>query len=117
MKPEASFSSFEQAAKLEMVYGEITAVEDIIKSPRLLKLTVNFGAEHGTKTILSAIKQEVADMNALVGLSSFFVVNFAPRPMMGEVSEGMIVPFNSPEHPLLFGGPTFGTIPIGTRLF
>ena len=117
MKPEASFGAFEQASKLDIVYGQITSVSEVDKSDRLLNLTVDFGAEYGTKTILSAIKQDVADFQSLVGMSSFFVVNFAPRKMMGIESQGMIVPFNNANSPLLFGGPTLGQLSIGTKLF
>jgi len=118
MKPEVGFDSFEHAEKLEIVYGVINTVSEVPKSPRLLNLTVNFGDEYGTKTILAAIKQDVADMQSLVGRGSFFVVNFAPRKMMGIESQGMIVPFKSAVHPILFGnGGEFGNIPLGTKLF
>ena len=118
MKPEVGFDSFEHAEKLEIVYGEIKEVSEVPKSPRLLNLTVHFGDEYGTKTILSAIKQDVVDIQSLVGRGSFFVINFAPRKMMGIESHGMIVPFKSAAHPILFGnGGEFGNIPPGTKIF
>ena len=116
MKPEASIESYTEAEKLEIVYGQITAVEDIPKSEKMIKLTVDFGGTYGVKTILSGIKNEFVDIQALKGMSSFFVLNFAPRKMLGHISEGMIVPFNRSGQ-MVIGGPTFGELPIGTKLF
>ena len=116
MKPTAEFSSFIEAEKLEVVYGQIVGVEDIVKSDKLIKLTVDFGSEYGTKTILAAIKLEFQEISFLNGLSSFFVLNFEPRKIMGHVSEGMILPF-SKSGKMVLGGPTYAELPIGTKLF
>ena len=116
MKPIAEFSSFIEAEKLDVVYGQIVEVEDIPKSEKMVKLTVDFGDEYGTKTILSAIKLEFPEWENLKGLSSFFVLNFEPRKMMGEISEGMIVPFTK-NGKMTLGGSSMGELPIGTKLF
>jgi tRNA-binding protein len=88
--------------------GRIQTVEDIVQSRKLVKLTVSFG-DH-TRTILAGMKQERADLQSLVGRQALFVVNLEPRPMAGQVSEGMLLDIGYvdgltpvlaiPEHPL-----------------
>ena len=58
------------------------------KSTRLLKLTVDFG-DH-TRSILAGMKTERSDPQEIVGLQALFVVNLEPKPMAGELSEGMV---------------------------
>ena len=85
VKPAIPFSALEA---IDIRAGTILKVEEIPKSDRLLRLTVNFG-DH-TRTILSGMKRERADPGLLVGRQALFVVNLEPRKMMGEMSEGML---------------------------
>ncbi len=86
VKPPIPFSALEA---VDVRVGTIRRIEDVPKSDRLLRLTVDFG-DH-TRTILSGMKGERADPQALVGRQTLFVVNLEPRRMMGEVSEGMLL--------------------------
>ncbi|WP_255467188.1 tRNA-binding protein [Raoultibacter phocaeensis] len=75
--------------KIDVRVGRIVQVEDVEKSNKLIKMTVDFGGF--TRTILSGMKEEREDPKAeLTGKQALFVVNLAPRKMAGEVSEGMI---------------------------
>lgn len=75
--------------KLDIRVGRIVLVEDVEKSGKLIKMTVDFGGF--TRTILSGMKEEREDPKAEIeGKQALFVVNLAPRKMAGEVSEGMI---------------------------
>ncbi len=75
--------------KLDIRVGRIVLVEDVEKSKKLIKMTVDFGGF--TRTILSGMKEEREDPKAEIeGKQALFVVNLAPRKMAGEVSEGMI---------------------------
>lgn len=75
--------------KLDIRVGRIVLVEDVGKSSKLIKMTVDFGGF--TRTILSGMKEEREDPKAEIeGKQALFVVNLAPRKMAGEVSEGMI---------------------------
>lgn len=75
--------------KLDIRAGRIVAVDDVEKSTKLIKMTVDFGSF--TRTILSGMKEEREDCKAeLEGRQALFVVNMAPRKMAGDVSEGMI---------------------------
>jgi tRNA-binding protein len=85
IKPLLPYAALEA---LDIRVGTIRNIEAVPKSDRLLRLTVDFG-DH-TRTILSGIKQERPDPRALVGRQALFVVNLAPRKMMGEISEGML---------------------------
>lgn len=86
VKPTIDYKDFE---KLDIRVGTIEKVEDIEKSDKLVRLTVNFG--DFSRNILVGMKQEREDVKAEIeGKQALFVVNLAPREMMGEMSEGML---------------------------
>lgn len=85
IKPEITFAEFE---KIDIRVGLITAVSDIPKSKKLVKLTVDFG-DH-TRSILAGIKQERPNPQEIEGQQALFVVNLPERKMAGEVSQGML---------------------------
>jgi methionine--tRNA ligase beta chain len=74
--------------KVDIRVGLIEKVEDIEKSDKLVRLTVDFG--DFKRTILVGMKQERQNPHEIEGKQALFVVNLAPRQMMGEVSEGMM---------------------------
>lgn len=80
--------SFEDLEKVDIRVGGIEAVEDVPKSDKLVRLTVDFG-DHKRK-ILVGLKKERVDPKEIEGTQALFVVNLEPRKMMGEVSEGMM---------------------------
>ena len=73
---------------IDIRVGTIERVEDVAKSGKLVKLTVNFGDR--TRCILVGMKKERADPKEIEGRQALFVVNLAPRTMAGETSEGMM---------------------------
>jgi tRNA-binding protein len=75
--------------RIDIRVGTIELVEDVPKSDRLVKLTVNFGDHQ--RCILVGMKQERRDPRELEGQQALFVVNLEPRTMRGEVSEGMLL--------------------------
>lgn len=85
VKPPIPFSALEA---IDVRVGTIRSVEDVPKSDKLLRLTVDFG-DH-SRRILAGMKQERANPSEIVGRQALFVVNLEPRKMMGEVSEGMV---------------------------
>ena len=85
VKPPIPFSTLES---LDVRVGTIRSVEEVAKSDKLMRLTVDFG-DH-TRRILAGIKQERANPTELEGRQALFVVNLEPRKMMGELSEGML---------------------------
>jgi tRNA-binding protein len=85
VKPAIPFSTF---ASVDIRVGTIQGIEEVPKSDKLMRLTVDFG-DH-SRRILAGIKQERRDPAELVGRQALFVVNLEPRRMMGELSEGML---------------------------
>jgi tRNA-binding protein len=85
LKPTIDFADFE---KIDIRVGQIERVEAMPKSDKLVKLIVNFGDHH--RQIIAGLKGERADPAEIEGKQALFVVNLAPRRMLGELSEGML---------------------------
>jgi methionine--tRNA ligase beta chain len=85
IKPIVDMTALEA---LDIRVGTIERVEDVPRSEKLMKLTVNFG-DH-SRTILAGIKKERENPREIEGRQALFVVNLAPRKMAGEISEGML---------------------------
>ena len=87
VKENVAFDDFE---KLDIRVGLVTTCEKVKKSKKLLKFHIDDGTPEG-RTILSGIAPYYPDPQQLVGRQVLFVANFAPRKMMGEESQGMIL--------------------------
>src|SRR5690242_1474329 len=85
VKPIVSLSALEA---VDIRIGTIERVEEIPRSDKLMKLTVNFG-DH-SRTILAGIRKERANPREIEGRQALFVVNLEPRKMAGKISEGML---------------------------
>jgi tRNA-binding protein len=85
VKREITIADFE---RIDVRVGTIILVEDIVDSRKLMKLTVDFGDHR--RSIIAGIKQERENPGALNGRQALFVLNLAPRKMLGQVSEGML---------------------------
>ncbi len=86
--PIKELITLDDFAKLDIRVGTITAVTEVAKSNKLMKLTVDFG-DH-TRSILSGIKQERDNPQEIEGMQALFVVNLPERTMAGELSQGML---------------------------
>ncbi|SRR5712692_9576893 len=85
IKPIVSITAVEA---LDIRVGTIERVEDVPRSEKLMKLTVNFG-DH-SRTILAGIKKERENPREIEERQALFVVNLEPRKMAGDFSEGML---------------------------
>ena len=85
IKPAVTVADVE---KLDVRVGTILSVEDVPKSGKLLRLTVDLGDHR--RAILAGMKSERPNPRELVGMQALFVVNLEPKRMAGEVSEGMV---------------------------
>lgn len=81
--------TYEDFIKLDLRVGTIINCEEKEGSDKLLRLTVDFG-EEGTRKIFSGIKQWYKPTD-LIDKQFIFVFNLAPRKMMDEESEGMLL--------------------------
>ena len=86
VKPPISFDVLE---KVDIRVGTIKLVEDVPRSNKLVKLTVDFG-DH-TRMIFVGMKQEREEPKEIEGRQALFVINLEPKKIMGEVSEGMLL--------------------------
>jgi methionyl-tRNA synthetase len=99
--------------KMELRVGTIDAVDEIPKSEKLFKLTVNFG-EQGIRTICSGIKQRIAK-EELLNKQLVFVFNLQPRMLMGIASHGMLLTAENDDKTLRIITVS-GPVANGTRL-
>ncbi len=95
--------AFDDFAKMDIRIGTIVAAEKVEKSKKLLKLTVSDG--HQERTILSGIAEHFSPEQAM-NQQVCFLANLAPRPMMGMVSEGMILMAEDADGSLAFLNPS-----------
>jgi tRNA-binding protein len=92
IKPTISIDVIDQ---LDLRVGTIQRVDDVPGSDKLVKLTVDFGDHR--RTILAGLKQERENPAEIEGSQALFVVNLAPKKMMGEISEGMLFDLGYPD--------------------
>lgn len=110
VKTPVPFSAFEA---LDIRVGTIQKVEDVVRSEKLMKLTVSFG-DH-TRTILAGIKQELRNPREIEGKQALFVLNLEPRKMAGETSEGMLFDLGYADGIIPVLAMPERTVPDGTR--
>ena len=87
VKKEVSFDVFGQ---LDFRAGTILTVEDVEKSTKLTKLTVDLGEEE-PRTIVCSLREVREDYKTVEGKQALFLVNLAPRKIMGIESHGILV--------------------------
>lgn len=80
--------TMDDLGRIDIRVGTIINVEDIEKSDKMIKLTVDFGEFQ--RAILVGMKKEREDPTEIKGEQALFVVNLPPKKMFGEVSEGML---------------------------
>jgi methionine--tRNA ligase beta chain len=107
--------SIQDFKNIEMTLGEIQAVERVLDTDKLLKLTVDFGEER-PRQVISGIAEYFEDPQILVGKKCPFVTNLEPRVIRGLESEAMIVAVHSKEGLFSILEPTLANIPQGTKL-
>jgi putative transcription antitermination factor YqgF len=98
--------TYDDFKKVEMKVGKILSAEAIPGSEKLYKLSVDF-AEGEPRQILSGIAKFFPDSKVLVGKKVAFVTNLEPRPLMGMLSNGMILAVKSEENLALMEVPDF----------
>ena len=81
---------FPDFAKLDLRVGLVEKAEKVEGSKNLIRLTVNFGTDYGTRKIISGIAGWYKPAQ-LKGKKYVFLANLSPKQMMKEMSEGMIL--------------------------
>ena len=105
--------SIEDFARVDMRVGCIQAAERVKGADKLLRLTVDIGAE--VRQVVAGIAQAYAP-EALIGRKVVIVANLAPRKLRGLESNGMVVAATVGENgsPVLVSVPD--DVPNGSRL-
>lgn len=111
--------SIDDFARVEMRVGKVLEAVNKEGSDKLIRLTVDFGEGDPSigselKTIFTGVRQFGYSAEDFKGKQFFFVVNLAPRKMMDEQSQGMIMAVDGPD-----GKPQFipaERMPVGSRI-
>ncbi|MBL6445267.1 methionine--tRNA ligase [Fulvivirga sp. 29W222] len=99
-KDEITFDDF---VKMDIRVGTILEAEKVRKSKKLLKLKVDTGIDK--RTVLSGIAEHYAPED-IIGQQVSILVNLAPRKIMGEESQGMILMAENVDGTLRFVQPS-----------
>lgn len=83
--------TIEDFAKIDLRTGIVIKAEKIENSNKLLKLTVNLGAE--TRQVIAGIAKDYTP-EEIIGKQVIVVANLKEANLMGEVSQGMILAVN-----------------------
>lgn len=104
---------FDDFLKLDIRIGEVIEAKNVPDSNKLIELTVDFGEELGTRTILTGMQKwyQPADF---VGKKFLFIVNLEPRKMAGKESHGMLLSGDISGAPQLI--PVPADLPNGTLI-
>lgn len=92
--------NFDDFLKVKMAVGKVLSAEKLEKSPKLLKLSVDFG-EKEPRQVLSGIAKTFTPED-LIGKSFSFVINLEPRQIMGMESQAMILAASDEQGLVLF---------------
>ena len=105
IKPEIKFDDF---VKMDIRVGTVIEAENLKKSKKLLKLTIDTGVD--TRTVLSGIAEHFSP-EEVVGQQVCVLANLAPRMMMGIESQGMVLMAENADGSLKFIRPNEVVVP------
>lgn len=81
---------FPDFQKLDLRVGEVKSAEGVEGSTKLIALQVDLGTDYGTIEILTGMRKWF-EPEHFVNKKFLFLANLEPRPMMGRVSNGMLL--------------------------
>ncbi|MEX2335874.1 MAG: methionine--tRNA ligase subunit beta, partial [Fulvivirga sp.] len=88
VSPAKDEITFDEFAKLDIRVGTILEAQKVKKSKKLLKMKVDTGIDQ--RTVLSGIAEHYST-EEVIGQQVSILVNLAPRKIMGQESQGMIL--------------------------
>ena len=90
---------FDDFMKMDLRVATILHAEKMPKSDKLLKIRLNTGLDE--RTVLSGIGKDFT-AEEIIGRQVCVLINLAPRKMMGEISQGMILMAKNTDGSLAF---------------
>jgi methionyl-tRNA synthetase len=102
-KPQKENISFDDFSKIDIRVGTILEAENVPKTKKLMKLTIDIGIDK--RTVVSGIA-EYFKPEDVVGKQVSVLVNLAPRNLKGIESQGMILMAENADGSLSFVQPT-----------
>ncbi|MFZ2025589.1 MAG: tryptophan--tRNA ligase [Microgenomates group bacterium] len=112
-KGKKSTITIDDFAAVDIRVGKVESAEHVEKSEKLIRLHIDFG-NLGKRVIFTGVRQYGYTADSFIGKQFFFIVNLAPRKMMGEESQGMIVAADDKDNkPVFLSG---SDLPIGSRI-
>ncbi|MEQ8243511.1 methionine--tRNA ligase, partial [Fulvivirga sp.] len=109
--PSKAEITFDDFMKMDIRIGTILEAEAVPKSKKLLKLKVDTGIDK--RTVLSGIAQHFSPED-IIGKQVSILVNLAPRNIMGQESQGMILMAENKDGSLKFVMPSDKVSPGST---
>jgi len=110
MKDIVTFNDF---IRLDIRIGQVTYAKNVDNSNKLIELSVDFGEEIGTCTILTGMQKWYSPEN-FIDKKFLFLANLEPRKMASSESQGMILSAIVSDVPKLLEVPL--DIPNGTTI-
>jgi methionyl-tRNA synthetase len=105
----------EQFLSVELKVGKVLSCENLPKSEKLLKLSVDLGDEGGPRQIVAGIAKAYRP-DELVGTEIVVVANLKPAKLMGHESQGMLLAAIDPDgRPIVVRPHQAGALP-GARV-
>lgn len=98
--------------KVELRVGKVEAATHPEVSEKLIRLRVDFGNE--IRTIFTGVRPFGYIADDFIGKQFLFVTNLAPKKMIGEESQGMILAVDGSENKPLFVSAE--GMPVGARV-
>ncbi len=94
---------FDDFMKMDLRVATILHAEKMPKSDKLLKIRLNTGLDE--RVVLSGIGKDFSP-EEIIGKQVCVLINLAPRKMMGEISQGMILMAKNTDGSLAFVAPS-----------
>ena len=101
--PSKSEIVFDDFMKMDLRVATILHAEKMPKSDKLLKIRLNTGLDE--RVVLSGIGKDFTP-EEIIGKQVCVLINLAPRKMMGEISQGMILMAKDADGSLAFVAPS-----------
>jgi methionyl-tRNA synthetase len=114
-KPALELIDIGDFMKVALRVAQVTAVEAVPKSKKLLKLQLDLGPDMGTRQIVSGIAQFYTP-EALIGKRIIVVANLKPAQLMGVESNGMLLAGSSEDGTTLAIIEPHESLPLGATV-